>query len=173
MVEIPPESGLAAAGSLALWKVLGPSAGEMGEALRRWTEYRLKNVGRISEKAAKKAGANLESPGGVHPGVAHRILEEGSWVDDELMQEYLAGMLVASRSESESDDQGAYLSSIVTRMTANQVKVHCANLQRPAWHRANSRAPPRHGTWQRKLPRFPPFARSSALARDHRSAPDS
>jgi hypothetical protein len=34
-----------------LMRVLGPSADEMGEALRRWTSYRVGNVQRIVQAA--------------------------------------------------------------------------------------------------------------------------
>jgi hypothetical protein len=139
-MELPPETGLIGMASWAVWKLIGPAAGEVAEASRRWTANRTRNIGRVLEMAAEEAGKELDRPGSVHPRVAHRLLEEGSYCDDEVMQRYLAGMLRASRTPEGQDDRAAYYVNVVASLTANQVRLHhavytvLADYERPANH---------------------------------------
>lgn len=60
----------------------------------------------------------------MHPRVAHRLLEEGSYCDDELMAEYLGGMLAGSRTPSGRDDRAVAWSELITSLSAVQIKAH-------------------------------------------------
>lgn len=117
-------------GALALFaagaarRVLGPPADEVGKALAQATESRLRNVERIAEKAERKLGEQAEVPGTVPLRVAAKVLEDGSWCDDDVMQEYLAGVLAGSRSADGSDDRGAYWADLVARLAGDYVRVH-------------------------------------------------
>src|SRR5688572_17872133 len=103
-MEVPPETGLIGVASWAIYKLVGPAAEEVADAARRWTANRTRNIGRVLEIAAEEAGDELDRPAQVHPRVAHRLLDEGSYCEDEVMQRYLAGMLRASRTETGEDD---------------------------------------------------------------------
>lgn len=124
-----PMAGAAAkaAGSAAdetgklLNRVLGPSADEIGEALRRYTKFRVRNIGRIAEKAEQKAQGRS---GEVPPRVAHKLLEDGSYCDDELMAEYLSGVLAAGRTRDGRDDRAIVWSNLVTSMSSIQLRTH-------------------------------------------------
>ena len=59
----------------------------------------------------------------MHPRVAKQIIDEGSWCDDDVVQEYFAGVLAASRSES-ADDRGAMWASVIAGLSAYQVRTH-------------------------------------------------
>jgi hypothetical protein len=72
-----------------LSRVFGPSADAPGQALGRGTEFRLRNIGRIVEKADQKLGDRADGPGSVPLRVIGTILDEGSYCDDELIVEYL------------------------------------------------------------------------------------
>lgn len=115
--------GLGGGGALALRAVFGPAAGEVGEALRRWTEYRLKNVGRVVEAAASRL-EDPDLPGAVAPRVAMRLLEEGSYAEDPLVIEYLGGVLASSRNPDGGGTRGASWLSVVARMSNEDVLVH-------------------------------------------------
>ncbi len=82
-----------AGGGGVLRKVVGPAVDEIAEGLRRWTSFRVGNVKRIAEAADRKM-TDDDDGGEVHPRIAHRLLEEGSFCDDDLMVEYLGGVLV-------------------------------------------------------------------------------
>lgn len=122
-MPLPPESILAGATSIALAKLVGPSIGEVGEVLRRWTEFRLRNVSRIAENAALKADVNEE--GDVPFRVAIHILEEGSLSGDDILVEYLGGVLASSRSSVGRDDRGHALVGLTSRLSSYQLRSHC------------------------------------------------
>jgi len=106
--------------SSLLQRVLGPAADEIGEALSRYTAFRVGNVKRIAERADRKN----RRPGSVPPRVAHRVLEDGSYCEDEVMVDYLSGVLAGSRSEIGSDDRGVAWSSLITSMSSLQLRAH-------------------------------------------------
>lgn len=103
--------------------IFGPSAEEVGIALRRYTERRLHNVGRIVENAESKS-ADHGTPGSVPMRVAMRILEEGSYSDDTLVLEYLGGVLASSRTKVGRDDRGNTYTSLVSRMSTYDLRTH-------------------------------------------------
>jgi hypothetical protein len=103
-------------------RMLGPAADEIGIALARKTAYRVGNLTRIVDGAAKKPGG--DRPGQVPPRVAHRLLEEGSFCDDYVMTDYLSGVLAASRTPSGRDDRAVSWSDTVTGLSASQVRAH-------------------------------------------------
>jgi hypothetical protein len=103
-------------------RVLGPAADEVGEAVRRWTAFRVGNVERIVTAADRKTdGARA---GQVPPRIAHRLLEEGSFCDDELMAEYLGGVLAGSRTPNGRDDRAIGWSELVASLSSLQVRAH-------------------------------------------------
>jgi len=104
-------------------RILGPAADEFGQALSRSIAYRTRNFGRIADKAAKKASADLER-GIVNPRVAYVLLDEGSLCDDELMAEYLGGVLAGSRTPDGRDDRAVMWSRVITGLSAFQVRAH-------------------------------------------------
>lgn len=121
-----PEAIAVLGGSAALaTRILGPTADYIGHGLKDWTERRAANVGRIFEKAGRKLGPDaLDAPGIVPPRVLRGTLEEGQFADDELMAEYLGGILASSRSESGRDDRAASLNALIGRLSSYQVRLH-------------------------------------------------
>jgi hypothetical protein len=106
-----------------LKRVLGPSANVIGEALEQYTRYRLRNVLNIMERADTKSAASA-ARGIVNPRVAHVLLEEGSYCDDELMAEYLAGVLAGSRTPTGRDDRAVTWCRVLTGLSSFQVRAH-------------------------------------------------
>lgn len=103
-------------------RLLGPAIDEFAAALARSVAYRTRNFGRIAEKASTKAGD--DGHGIVHPRVAYSVLEDGSLCDDELMVEYLGGVLAGSRSPDGLDDRAITWCRCVSSMSWLQVKAH-------------------------------------------------
>lgn len=105
-----------------LWeRVLTPSADALGVALGRWTEQRVANLGRVVEKADKKAGGRN---GIVSPRVTRDVIEEGSLSDDEVMAEYYSGILAGSRSEDGSDDRAVPWTKLIGGLSTYQLRMH-------------------------------------------------
>lgn len=74
-------------------KILGPTADYIGEGVREWTQRRTENVKRVFLRAGDKLGDELEQPGAVPPRVLKAVLDEAQFADDELMADYLGGVL--------------------------------------------------------------------------------
>jgi hypothetical protein len=107
-----------------LIRVLGPAADAINEALGRYTSYRVRNVGAIIERADAKSRDSVESRKVVNPRVAHVLLEDGSYCDDELMIDYLGGVLAGSRTPHGRDDRAVAWSHVVTSLSTLEVRTH-------------------------------------------------
>lgn len=123
--------GLTGGAGYTLTKIVGPSMSAIGNVLGEATEYRVRNWLNITAKAERRLAALPESErederASVHPRVAQAVLEEGSWVDDALLQEYLAGLLVSARSAESPSDDAAYFARIVAGLTSQQCRLHYA-----------------------------------------------
>lgn len=116
------EAGEVARGQLL--RVLGPSADAIGEALSRYTAYRVRNVGAIVARADTKSHDSSGSRKIVNPRVAHVLLEDGSYCDDELMAEYLGGVLAGSRTPHGKDDRAVAWSAMIISLSALQIRTH-------------------------------------------------
>lgn len=116
-----------------LQKVFGPPAEELGIALGRLVEYRCRNFGRIVEKASKRA-KNNKSVGAVNPRFAFLLLQEGSLCDDELMADYLGGLLADSKSPDGRDDRAITWCHIITSLSSFQIRAHYLMYREWAYH---------------------------------------
>ena len=118
-------TGLALLGTKDLVsKILGPTAEYIGEGIKTWTEKRVNNVRRIFANAAKKLGDRIDSDGQVPPRILRGILEEGSVTDDPLAADYFGGVLASSRTSIGRDDRGATIISLLSRLSAYQIRTH-------------------------------------------------
>jgi hypothetical protein len=106
-----------------LVRVLGTSADAVGETLRRYTEYRLHNVQAIVERAEAKC-LSPEDQSSVNLRVAHVVLEDGSYCDDELVASYLGGLLAGSRTPQGRDDRAVTWSKAITGLSSLQIRAH-------------------------------------------------
>lgn len=102
-------------------RVLGPAADEIGAFLGGYTRFRLDNLQRMMELAEKKKAGRT---GVISPRVAQRLVEEGSWTDDETMAEYLSGVLASSTSVDGRDDRAVPMSAMITSMSSGQLRAH-------------------------------------------------
>lgn len=124
LAELGLPGALAGAGALGLYWTLGPSIKAVGNAFGTWTEYRMNNLLRIGEKVAGRAeqfDGGIRSERRIHPRLAADLIENASWIDDDLHQEYFAGLIAGETSES---DDGLFYSRIVAGLTAKQVRLH-------------------------------------------------
>ena len=84
-----------------------PTAVYMGEYLKNYVEKRIQNVNRIAENAKEKLGNRVNLPGTVSPRVLKAICDEGSFMEDQLMGEYMGGVLASAKTDINRDDRGA------------------------------------------------------------------
>lgn len=123
---VEPGVGLTVLGSAPIvLKILGPTADYVGDGLQSWARQRTENVRRIFIRAEHRLGEEgLERPGAVAPRVLKQVLEDGSYCDDELGQEYFGGILASSKSSMPRDDRGATLAALAGRLSQYQLRCH-------------------------------------------------
>jgi hypothetical protein len=107
-----------------LGKMLGPTAEYLGEGMQQWTERRMNNVRRVFSKAERKLGDGIERPGAIPPRVLKTVLEEGQFADDEVVAEYLGGVLASSRTESGRDDRAASMGHVIASLSTYALRTH-------------------------------------------------
>lgn len=108
-----------------LARLFGPSADVMGT---HWADQlREKNLNRLlrkTEKRAKEAEEKGEDPGYANPRVASQVFEAAQYSDQEVVAEYLSGVLSSSRDATGQSDNGVSWSGLVSRLSSDQLKVH-------------------------------------------------
>jgi hypothetical protein len=118
-------TGLAVLGvAKLLEKLLGPTAEYVGDGIKNWTEKRVNNVKRIFSIAFERLGEEIHEPGEIPPRVLKGILEDGSFIDDELGAHYFGGVLAASRTTNKQDDRGASFIALLTKLSSYQIRLH-------------------------------------------------
>jgi hypothetical protein len=108
-----------------LERLLGPTVDYLGAGLHDLTQKRVENIARIITKANRKAEQeNAAASGLVPPRLIKNIFDDGSFTEDELTAEYLAGVLASSKSPNGRDDRGVALSSLVNRLAMYSLRTH-------------------------------------------------
>jgi hypothetical protein len=123
-IGIPSATG---AGALALYFLVGPSLKAVGNTFGEWTQYRMRNLLRIDQKTQEhmaQLNRKLAQPT-IHPRMAKNLIEDASWMDDELQQTYYSGVLF-SAIVSEETEEAAYYARIVSALTPSQLRLHYA-----------------------------------------------
>lgn len=105
-------------------KLLGPTADYLGEELQSFTQKRVENIKKIFETASRIAGDDLEKEGSVPPRVLKGIINEGSYINEELSSEYFGGVLASSRTNISRDDRGSTYISLLSRLSSYQIRTH-------------------------------------------------
>jgi hypothetical protein len=116
---------LLAASGLA-YRLLSPTADYVGNEVKDWTERRVTNVRRIVQNAAKKVDQELleSGEGSVSPRVLRGLLDEGSFVEDQIAVEYLGGVLASSFTTEQRDDRGAAWLALIAQLSTYQLRLH-------------------------------------------------
>lgn len=105
-------------------KLLGPTIEYIGNEGKNLVERCNINLNEIFTKAAEKAPHKLESQGQVSPRILRTLLNEAAFCSNNIVQEYYAGILTASKTENQEDDRGIMFMNIVTNLTIQQIKMH-------------------------------------------------
>jgi len=101
--------------------VFGPSLNEVGESLRRLTQRKLDNVGRVVQKANRKSRGQ-KSDSGPDLRAAEAILREAMVAESEIVADYLGGVLASARSGG-GDDAVAW-TALIARMSSKELRLH-------------------------------------------------
>jgi len=103
-------------------RLFGPLADHWGaELVERSKARSARKTQALLDRAAEK---RPEGAGPVPPRVAYRAVEEAVLTDDELVVDYLSGVLAGSRSPTGRDDRGVVWTELIARMSALQLRCH-------------------------------------------------
>lgn len=119
-------TGIALFGPSAITlKLLGPTADYIGEGVKDWVDLRRQNVNRIFDAAEYKIDLEqLDEPGAVPPRILKGVMDDGSFMEDEVGSEYFAGLLAASRSPEGNDDSSVPSVALIGRLSSFQLRAH-------------------------------------------------
>lgn len=111
--------------SAFLGRICLPAAEEFGLLLKdRVSAWRLSNAVRIAQKAEQKYNA-LPNPKETHahPRLLMQIIEQGSWVEAEDVQELWAGLITSSCTEDGADESNLMFIDFLARMTSSEARI--------------------------------------------------
>lgn len=124
--EITGHAGEAVAAWFALkglGRLLGPTADLYGEEFRHIAAAGNRNLKRIFERAIDKVGEDLENDGQISPRLLHHLVEGAPYCEDEIAQDYFAGIIASSRIKNGSDYLIHY-SALINRLPVSQIRLH-------------------------------------------------
>lgn len=112
-----------------LLRVLGPTADYFGEQLvdlvEKLNPRRRETLAKILARARTiNEGQGDDVEGEVPPRVFRNIIDEGTFVDDDLAAEYLGGLLASSKVPSGRDNRGVALTALVNRLSLYSLRTH-------------------------------------------------
>jgi hypothetical protein len=108
-----------------LYEICKPAAAEFGLLLRdNVRAWRAKNLANIANKARELVTINAE---GVqlraHPRIVSEIVENGSWCDDETLQNMWAGLLASSCSATGTDESNLLFCGLLKQLTSAEARL--------------------------------------------------
>lgn len=111
--------------SAFLSRICLPAAEEFGLLLRdKVSAWRSRNAIAIANRAQRlleeQAGGRLVS---AHPRIIFSTIENGSWAENDLMQDFWAGLLASSCTPDGKDESNHILIGILSQLTASQAKL--------------------------------------------------
>ncbi|WP_437793036.1 Abi-alpha family protein [Sorangium sp. So ce693] len=123
-VKIATEGAVSGIGAF-LSRICLPVAEEFGLLLQdrvRW--WRAKNATNTLEHARRLMPAQPGAePIGAHPQLAHKIIEESSWTEDDELQQMWAGLLVSACSKTGKDETNKIFIEILSKLTRSQARI--------------------------------------------------
>jgi hypothetical protein len=111
--------------SAFLSRICLPAAEEFGLLLRDIvSHWRAKNAVSIVQKAERKLiKSNLDSEVYAHPRLVASIIENGSWIDMEFVQDMWAGLLSSSCTKDGKDESNIIFINLLNQITSSEAKI--------------------------------------------------
>ena len=108
-----------------LERICGPAADELGLMLKdRVGHWRMMNALSLVAKAkARFADLPNSEESKAHPRLVMKVINEGSWSDEEDIQEMWAGLLASSRSDGGRDDSNLIFINLLNQLTAPEARI--------------------------------------------------
>ncbi|KAF5421991.1 MAG: hypothetical protein C5S45_02980 [Candidatus Methanocomedens sp.] len=102
-----------------------PAAEEFGFLLQDRVRYwRIRNLSNIAFKA--KGILEIQNDGfdlSASPRIVHNILENGSWIDNDIIQGMWAGLLASACTKEGKDESNLIFIHLLSQLTFSEVKI--------------------------------------------------
>ena len=120
--------------SAFLGRICLPAAEEFGLLIKdKVSAWRAANMVKITTKAQALVEKEFEQTlVQAHPRIIYSTIENGSWVEDDFMQNMWAGLLASSCTEHGKDESNLILIGLLSQITSNQsklIKYICENAE--------------------------------------------
>lgn len=103
------------------YKVADDIGTEFADHTNKW---RAENAGRLLEKTnAKYDQHSITGNETALPRLVHRIIGEGSWIEDDQVQDMWAGLLASACTEDGDDESNLIFINILSQITSMQVNI--------------------------------------------------
>lgn len=96
----------------------------VGRHLEGWTEHQIENFARVLKRAGDKLPPDVPPEAEVAGRVLRGILEDAPYAEDEVVAEYLGGVLASSKSGVSRDDRGASFVELIRRLSTYAIRAH-------------------------------------------------
>lgn len=124
VVTVGTAAAMAYLGKDGLSKLLGPTCEYLGGEIQNFVEKCNINIGEILIKAHKKVGLDIYKAGGVSPRILKTIINEGAFCENDMVQEYYAGILAGSRSEKADCELGLGYANLLSNLSSEEIRFH-------------------------------------------------
>lgn len=114
------EQNQSASGELML-RAFGPFADAVAIELAKAPEFVVRNLQRLAELVTRKRRGRAS--GYSSPRLLKKVIDEAGWADDEIVTEYLAGVLAASTDTTEAD-RAIFATNLVKSLSNLQLRAH-------------------------------------------------
>lgn len=111
--------------SAFLSRICLPAAEEFGLLLKdRVSSWRAQNAVAIANKAQALLDSQIQGlVVSAHPRIIYSALENGSWAEDDFMQNLWAGLLASSCTSNGKDESNIILINLLSQLTSNQARI--------------------------------------------------
>lgn len=117
------KEAMAGAGAF-LGRICLPAAEEFGLLLRdKVAGWRTKNIIQITNKAEELLSSASEKDLHAHPRLVGKVINEGSWADDEKVKDMWAGLLASSCTKDGQDETNLIFMNLLSQITSVQAKI--------------------------------------------------
>ena len=109
-----------AVGELML-RAFGPLADALGYELAKMPPFAHRNLVRLAEAVRRKNGSRGDSEPSAR--LLKQIVDDVAWTEDEIITQYLAGVIAAS-SYGLAKERGVVIAAAIRRLSAVQLRAH-------------------------------------------------
>lgn len=108
----------------SLNRLLGPTADYIGDELLTLVKRCNINLEKVFQIAVRKVGDRITEPATANPRVLQQVITGGMFCEDELIAEYLGGVLASARTADGRDDRGVCFLDDIKSLSSYQLRTH-------------------------------------------------